>query len=258
MDPWLESYWSSIHHRLITSFADQIQDQLPDGLYAEIEVTVYITGEDGDHGNVIPDVGVFGSPPARATHSTGDSYAGVALATPYLLKLPMEPIEEGHVVIRSLKDHSGLITAIEVLSPTNKINRRGRREYLRKREEYHRANANVVEIDLLRGGADLIDVPFEQLPERLITPYKAVVRPAHPTANVDGKYYSFPLREALKAILIPLRRSEPEVVLNLQAAIDEAYIKGRYATRIDYSKPPSPPLSAEDAAWAAGLVSTSA
>ncbi len=111
---------------------------------------------------------------------------------------------------------------------------------------------------MLRGGADLIDVPFEQLPERLITPYKAVVRPAHPTANVDGKYYSFPLREALKAILIPLRRSEPEVVLNLQAAIDEAYIKGRYATRIDYSKPPSPPLSAEDAAWAAGLVSTSA
>ena len=39
------------------------------------------------------------------------------------------------------------MTAIEVISPTNKADPRGRRRYRRKRRAYYDARANVVEID---------------------------------------------------------------------------------------------------------------
>lgn len=257
MDPWLEGDWGDVHHRLITTFANQIQDQLPEGLFAAIEITVYIADEETDRGIAIPDVSVLDPKPGW----TGAPAAGgsdVAVATPYRIKLPVGPIEEGHVVIRSVKDQSRLVTVIEIFSPTNKVDRRGRREYVLKREEYYRARANLVEIDLLRRGADLIDVPFEQVPDLLITPYKAVVRRAYPRDDTEAEYYALPLREPLPRILVPVRRWDADVILSLQEAIDDAYERGRYGTRIDYSKALRPALPPEDAAWAAQLVKTSA
>ena len=56
-------------------------------------------------------------------------------------------------------------------------------------------------------------------------------------------------RKSLSSLPIPLRPREKPVYLNLQAIFDEAYRKGRY-DRLDYSKSPRPPLSAEDAEWA--------
>jgi hypothetical protein len=43
------------------------------------------------------------------------------------------------------------------------------------------------------------------------------------------------------------------VVLDLQQVVDEAYETGRY-DRADYRRPLKPPLSPEDAAWAAELL----
>ena len=254
MDPWLERYWSDIHHRLITTFADQIQDQLPRGLYASIEVTVYISDEEDNQGKMIPDVGVFNPDSNGAGNTRSASQSNIAVATPYRIKLPAGPIEEGHVVIRSLEDHDRLVTVIEVLSPTNKVDRRGRDEYKQKREQYYNARANLVEIDLLRRGMDLVDVPFEEVPERLITPYKAVVRPAHPHDETEAEYYAIPLREPLPRILIPLRRNDPDVILDFQEAITSAYLRGRYGERIKYDKPPAPPLDPDDALWASALI----
>ncbi len=257
MDPWLESHWSSVHHRLINHFADQIQTQLPQGLFAEIEITVYITEDDDDLGNVIRDVSVLESDPL-ASRISSRAGTNAAVATPFRIKLPSDPIEQGHVSIRSLKDHQPLITVIEVLSPTNKMDHRGREKYLLKREEYYRARANVVEIDLLRGGAELVDVPFDEVPRALITPYKAVVRPAYLRDRVEAEYYPMPIRDRLPRISIPLRRKDADVVLDFQSAIDDAYERGRYGMRIDYGKPPAPPLSTEDANWAAELVARDA
>jgi hypothetical protein len=111
-----------------------------------------------------------------------------------------------------------------------------------------------VEIDLIRAGLDLIDVPFEELPEGLLTPYKAVVRRAVPVDDTEAEYYSLPLRDPLSAISIPLRSTDDDVVLNLQEAIARVYDDGSYGTRIDYQEPAEPPLSPDDAAWAAELV----
>jgi hypothetical protein len=52
----------------------------------------------------------------------------------------------------------------------------------------------------------------------------------------------------------PLKGKDPNVPLDLSAALAAAYDNGAYDASIDYSKPPSPPLSPEDARWAGKLL----
>ena len=61
------------------------------------------------------------------------------------------------------------------------------------------------------------------------------------------------VREPLLVINIPLRREDAPVPLALQELIEEVYTAGRYDD-IDDSLPAGPPLSAEEAAWAASLL----
>jgi Protein of unknown function (DUF4058) len=257
MDPWLEGYWSSVHHRLISDFAAQIKDQLPEDLFVDIEVTVYVTDDGKNSGTAIPDTGIFKPLSHRQNARKPSTASSTAVATPYRIKLLREPVELGHVVIRSLKKREPLVTAVEVFSPTNKVDRRGRKAYAVKREAYYRAGVNLVEVDLIRAGLDLIDVPFEELPEGLLTPYKAVVHRAIPIEETEAEYYSLPLCDPLSAIYIPLRAADEDVVLNLQEAINRVYDGGSYGTRIDYQEPVEPPLSPEDTAWAADVISKS-
>lgn len=42
MDPFLEQYWGDVHQRLITYGCDQIQAQLPQGLYARVQERVFL------------------------------------------------------------------------------------------------------------------------------------------------------------------------------------------------------------------------
>ena len=57
------------------------------------------------------------------------------------------------VEIRALPELE-LVTAVEVLSPINK-SWQGRQAYLEKRDKLHASRVNLVEIDLLLGGAPL-------------------------------------------------------------------------------------------------------
>ena len=61
------------------------------------------------------------------------------------------------------------------------------------------------------------------------------------------------LRERLPIIPIPLRKTDPDVTLDLQPLLDQAYRNGRY-DRTDYRKPCAPPLEGEDAQWAEQLL----
>jgi Protein of unknown function (DUF4058) len=54
--------------------------------------------------------------------------------------------------IIDVKSGHRVVTAIEVLGPTNKRPGEGQRLYLQKREDQQSAAVNTVEIDLLRGG----------------------------------------------------------------------------------------------------------
>jgi hypothetical protein len=78
----------------------------------------------------------------------------VALLSPrtYSVHAPSEEIREPVVHILDPRDESRIVTAIEVLSPSNKSAGPGRDSYLTKRQEYWDAGTNLVEIDLLRAG----------------------------------------------------------------------------------------------------------
>jgi hypothetical protein len=139
-------------------------------------------------------------------------------------------------------------TAIEVLNPVEKREGDGRVQFWRYQEEYKAAGVNRVVIDLLRGGRRPVDFPEGALrPDAaakafLVTVYRGRQAEAYP---ID-------LRQRLPAFRVPLRRREPDAVLDLQSLADEVYRTGRYP--IDYAAPCEPPLEADDAAWAADLV----
>jgi hypothetical protein len=61
------------------------------------------------------------------------------------------------------------------------------------------------------------------------------------------------LRQRLPTIAVPLREHEVDAKLDLHAAFERTYGDGRFK-RIDYTRPPDPPLSDADAAWAAQLL----
>jgi hypothetical protein len=167
------------------------------------------------------------------------------------IELDDEPLTERHIVIIDREAGNRVVTAIELLSPTNKVPFEGRTEYKRKQREYLTTGVNLVEIDLLRGGPYVLATPLEKVPESKRAPYMiSVRRSAHPRrANV----YPLPLRERLPAIYIPLRPTDKDVVLNLQTMIDLCYRQGSYSN-IDYRREPEPPFSPEDAKWADQLL----
>ena len=258
MDPWLETFWDSVHNRLVTAMCDQIGVRLPAGLVADVEVSVYVLDAGDARGRPKPDVSVVRSPPSPAGALAG---AASAVATqPYLVTIPAEPVRQPHVVIRSLDRDEPLVTAIELLSPTNKRKRSAREAYVAKRAAYRAAGAGVVEVDFVRGGGHLVDVPLDDVPAELVTPYKTCVRRATATADdgpdhIRAEYYPMPLRDRLPRIAVPLRPGDADVVLDLQPCVDAVYTGvGRYGTRIDYGRPLDPPLPPADAVWAAERV----
>jgi hypothetical protein len=252
MDPWLENLWESVHVRLIVSLCNQIGLGLPSGLLAEVETSVYVLEGGDERGRPKPDVSIFRSPGAAGTGSGASAVA----SHPYLISIAAQPARDRHVVIRSVDAGHPLVTAIELLSPTNKRKRLAREAYIAKRTAYHLGGVHVCEIDLVRAGGHLIDVPMDDIPVDLVTPYKGCVRRALPAGgdvplNLTAEYYPMPVRTALPTISLPLRSTDSDLVLDLQRSVDEVYRTGQYRAKIDYGIPPDPPLSPEDAAWAA-------
>ncbi len=263
MDPWLEPVWESVHTRLIVSLANQIGPGLPAGLFAEVEETVVVLEGGDDRGRPKPDVAVFRSPTAvgGANAGPGDpAGGGAAVARPVLISIAVEPIRQRHVAIRSFETGRPLVTAVELLSPTNKRKRSAREAYVARRAAYHAAGVNVLELDLVRAGGHLIDVPLDDVPADLITPYKACVHrgsvggDGDPPDRVTAEYYPIPLQSRVPLIALPLRPADPDFLLNAQRSLDEVYGTGQYAGKLDYAAPLDPPLPPADAAWAAERV----
>ncbi len=62
--------------------------------------------------------------------------------------------------------------------------------------------------------------------------------------------WPLPLRLAIPGVPVPLRRPDPDVALDLTAALRQIYRSARYERRIDYrAAPPPPDLTPADAAW---------
>ena len=243
MDPYLEAHWRDVHTRVMTYICDQIQDQLPSDLVARVEESVSVDMEDGAR-LIAPDVSVVEDFEHAAMGIQSES---IAVAEP-LLVLEEVPQTARHVQIRDVSSGERVVTAIEVLSPTNKLTVSGREDYRRKQRDYLNAGVNLVEIDLLRGGQHVLAAALEFIPEERRRTYMMSVR-----TRIRTKLFGASLREPLPVIPIPLRFTDRDVSLNIQQIIDQVYDRGRY-TKLNYQLDPEPPFSPEDAAWMEALL----
>ncbi|MDA1052003.1 MAG: DUF4058 family protein [Planctomycetota bacterium] len=245
MDPYLEQKWPEVHARLIVYASNQLNSQLPDDLQANIEENLEVRYDDDSSHAIRPDVHVVDEsvivPKGFNTEST------IAVAEPLIV--PLAPCPDRHVAI--VNAAGKVITAIEFLSPWNKLGDKGRSKYIGKQLEYLAAGVSLVEIDLVRRGSYVLAAPEILIPEDFRTPYLVCV---YREEDLDqAELYRVPLRERLPNIPVPLRPQEPDAVLQLQALIDECYRDGRYY-RTNYNVDPTPPLTGEDVTWADGLL----
>jgi Protein of unknown function (DUF4058) len=146
-----------------------------------------------------------------------------------------------------VRDRQGreLVTAIELLSPSNKRSGDDREQYLAKRRELLRSPAHLVEIDLLRGWTSM---PQEGRPE---CDYSVLVSRAEKRPAAD--FWPIGLRDRLPVIPIPLRSPDAAARIDLQEVLHRTYDGPGYEHFI-YSGEPEPSLSANDSAWARPFV----
>ena len=178
--------------------------------------------------------------------------SGVALAEPDASpeSYPMRAFvsteyRETFVEIYALHPERRLVTCVEVLSPSNKRpNTLGWEQYARKRQALLLGAANLVEIDLLRGGQrmPMLD-PWRESPYTILVARRYLA----PSCRVWPAYFHRPL----PMIPVPLAKPDPDLSLDLQPLIDAIYSLAHYDEDIDYAKPLVPPLTAEDSAWLA-------
>ena len=149
MDPYLEDPvgWPDVHHRLMTTIRDHLAPVVLPHFYVRIEERVYITNPEKDEGYfaLIPDVIV--------TTSRSAPPAGITVTAPVLVEGLLDPeIHDHYLEVRDARSHE-VVTAIELLSPANKIKgSRGRQAMLEKRKTLWQSGAHWLEIDLLRAG----------------------------------------------------------------------------------------------------------
>lgn len=245
MNPYLESRWGDVHARLVAYAADALQDGLPPDLRARMQERVFIESDAIAQRAFSPDVHVYegirgGAGPTAATSST-------AVAEPLVIHLPETEIPETYLEIIDARSGGRVVTIIEFVSRSNKAFGAGRQLYKQKQSDARQASTNLVEIDLLRGGYPAtLAAPEVVPPENWATYHASVWRAVRPLL-LD--YYPIPLRQRLPRIRIPLRSTDPDVVLDLQELVNLSYRRGRYDD-IDYTRPPEPPLQEQDAEWA--------
>lgn len=240
MDPFIESQrFDDFHYSFIMTVKDVLVPLVRPKYVVDAQRYVFLSDDQETEGMYAPDVSLSDSGSERRGTPPPHS---VATLEPRLNAIAMSD-EAGQIflTIRS-GDEQQVVTVIEVLSPTNKTAGKGQREYLAKRANYLRTLANVVEIDLLRGGARLpMCRPLQEADY-----FAFVIRHGDPS-NVEE--YGWELQDRLPVIPVPLREGEPDVGLDLQAAFDRSYDRSGYDYALNYQRPIAPPLPDKVQRW---------
>ncbi|MEO8429259.1 MAG: DUF4058 family protein [Verrucomicrobiota bacterium] len=250
MDPYLETGWEDVHHRLTQYACDTLQLSLPDDLWARVEERVFVETDAERKRHIVPDTFVSRVYPRPEPQPTELKEGGLAIAEPVVFDLHDLDITEGYIAIID-RHGGGVVTVIEFLSPTNKTGGAGQEKYLEKQAEVLRSNASLVEIDLVRAGRSMLALPHYEIPIQHRGDYLACISPGWKRNRRE--LYPMPLRQRLPILPIPLRKQESAVPLDLQELVDQAYTTGRY-DRLDYGVELDPPLSVDNAAWAETLL----
>ncbi len=161
----------------------------------------------------------------------------------------MEPVDRWVQIIDTANGNR-VVTAIKILSPSNKAAGRMNERYRTKLDNYMNAGVNLVEIDLLRSSRDRLIVKEDSFPNRTAPPHAVSIWRV--TRALKMMLIPISLRKPLPTIPIPCRETDLEVPLALQPLIDQIYIDGGHDD-INYVRELPEPLLPDDAKWAAEL-----
>jgi hypothetical protein len=241
-DPYLEHpvLWEGVHARLIVAIANQLQPKLDPRYVASIEERVFI---EGPHRRV----------PDDSIQKVGDTDGLTALAdsesdSAVIVEVDDLEIHETRVEILDSYNELRIVALIEVVSPTNKAAGPGRVSYEAKQEETLARECHLVEIDLLSHGRHVLCVPEWRV--KPFKPFDSLCCVNRWPSRNRFELYARTLEQRLPRLKIPLADEEPDATLDLQAALEQVYVDGRYWRRIRYDQKCKPRLSPREQSWA--------
>ncbi len=250
IDPYLESRgcWPDLHASLILYSRDRLNEILPESYEARVGEQLRLVEYSEPRGwPFLPDVAILEGGGAGRTAERAEG--GLLTLEPVTLELPFIDAEEVRDLWIEIRRRPGreLVTAIEILSPSNKVGT-GYSDYLTKRRELIQQHVHLVELDLLIRG--------HRLPMRQELPpghFYALVSRAERRPKSD--VFAWSIRQRLPEIPIPLVPPDTDVRLDLSALFALAYERGRYGRSIEYVASLDLPLSASERAWAEAVAS---
>lgn len=252
MDPYLEAHWGDVHTSLVTYVRDALQESLPSPLRARVEERVVLEMADQWGSPIYPDIRVIEHHHRPGVRGPAAASTTTTISEPLLVEAERDPPTERSVEIVDPGTGNRVVTVIEILSATNKMLGAGMQQYLRKQRHVLNSQTNLVEIDLLRSGEHVLAFTIDHIPPEHRTWYMVCVRRV--TNRPMAEVYPIPLQVPLPTIKIPLRPTDADVQLNLQALIERAYRLGGYDGDLNYAVPPDPPLIGDDEVWADQLL----
>jgi hypothetical protein len=241
MNPYFEqpNGWHEFHEALCNVLIDTLAPRVPRQYVVRGNENVYIRELSAEERGLVGRPDVFIASPVQNDVS---ARVGSGAIAPQPLSYPaVDRIIETsiHLIDRNSKR---LVTAIELLSPSNKDASDDRASYLRKRLRYLETGTNLIEIDLLRAGKRVDMVPPVTATDYCIIMGLAADRPR-------AQSWLISLRDRLPRIPIPLAGTDAAIEIDLQDALHTAYDR-RVFEKFIYEENPTPPLSPADAAWA--------
>jgi hypothetical protein len=250
MDPYLEGeMWQEFHETLAGAIRAQLLPQLAPK-YVALLAKRYVIDRPAlgvfdlpaSH-TIYPDVHIAETPGRRIAETRHNA---VIVDEPATEVASFMDVPQLSVEIRDIAQRR-LVTIIESLSPANKYGE-GKFEYNQRRVELLRTETHILEIDLLRQGARIPlqgDVP----------PAQYYVYLSRSQRRPFTQVWAIKLPERLPTVPVPLLPPDPDVVLDIQAAIRACFDLVGYERLLDYgAAPPPPELDAAHSAWMTELL----
>jgi hypothetical protein len=251
MDPYLEGeMWQEFHETLAGAIRQQLMPELKPK-YVALLAKRYVVDR--------PTLGIL-QPPARIVYpdvhvvrpagpavALRGRAAGLAIMEPTVV-LPSLTLDELPLLSVEIRDvaERRLVTVIEILSPVNKRGE-GAREYANRRLELLQTATHLLEIDLLCQGERI-----QLHGEPPSAPYYIYLSRAN--RRPYTLVYALSLRNPLPRIPVPLLHPDPDVVLDLQAALDACFELVGYENLLDYRADPPTGHPPEDVAWISSIL----
>lgn len=240
MDPFIEGQmWRDFHLSMIFVLRELLMERVVPKYFVKVEETIYLQEPDRSSSRRYPDVSVSVAD-VELPFSTKSETGTAVLVEPKVYTAPkVRTVRQRHLEVIE-RETRRLVTAIEVLSPTNKGE--SYRQYLAKRAEFLSNYVNLVELDLLRDGKRLPTIePLEP------ADYYAFVSRPNRLPRFEG--YGWSMSQVLPTISIPLRTEDPDALLDLQQVFTTVYDRSGYRYSLDHRSVVEPPLSPAESGW---------